>query len=158
MCCSLRLGFIAALLSLGGTLASSQDNTTAQVRKAIDAGNQQYCAAYEKSDPRAFAAVYDEEGTRLEATGEIVRGRAAIASEVEAQWKQIATIPHRVSADTENVWVVDDFAYEFGKFTFKLTPAGEKEQDFSGHYLTVWKKQKDGGWRIFRDMNVTGKK
>ncbi len=149
-----QLGFIIAFVSFGG-LGFSQQSTASKVRKAVDAGNKLYCTAYEKSDSLAFAAVYDENGARLEKTGEVVRGRAAISREMEEHWKQLL-VPHRVTAETESLWVVDDLAYELGRFTFRLTPPKEDERTFTGHYLTIWKKQGDGGWKIFRDVNVTG--
>ena len=57
--------------------------------------------------------------------------------------------------DTEDLWVVDDLAYETGKYTYTYRLVGKEENHIGGHYVTVWKKQSDGGWRIAADMGVS---
>jgi len=34
-----------------------------------------------------------------------------------------------------------------------VTPKGGKLTHDKGKYLTVWKKQADGSWKIYRDIN-----
>src|SRR5271169_4373199 len=98
----LKIGFgvSLAVTVVGVSPGFSQDASTAEVRRAIDAGNAQYIDACAKGDPIEFAAVYDKDAARLEPGGVIVRGRSAIADEVRQMWKKIAG-PLKVTAETQ---------------------------------------------------------
>ena len=50
---------------------------------------------------------------------------------------------------------MDDLAYETGKYTYTFTPPGKAETQTGGHYVTIWKRQADGGWKIMADMGVS---
>lgn len=148
---------IVALLSLLPLGAGAQSESSAggpSVRAAIDAGNAAYIAAFAKGDSEALARVYDPNGTRLVANGNTVRGRTAIADQVRRILEQSG--PIEVTIDTVELWVVDDLAYETGKWTYSFTPPGQSKQTIGGRYVTIWKRQPDGGWKIFADMGVPG--
>ena len=44
-------------------------------------------------------------------------------------------------------------AIETGTFEWTLTPKSGAAMTDKGKYLTVWKKQADGTWKIIRDIN-----
>lgn len=127
--------------------------TDPAIRKAIDAGNARYIDAFAKSDAGALAALYDESGSRFSPKGIVVRGRPAIAESVAGFMKSV-TGPIKVAIETEDLWVVDDLAYETGKYTYTFTPPGKSETQTGGHYVTIWKHQADGSWKIMADMGV----
>jgi ketosteroid isomerase-like protein len=131
----------------------AEDNPTEVVRRTIDEGNSKYIEACAKLDPVAFAAIYDKDGARLERGGEIVRGRNLIAKKTEMLWSKLAP-PLSVATTTRDIWVVDSLAYESGSYSISAHPKTGGVQQISGHYLTIWKRQATGGWKIFRDMNV----
>ena len=54
---------------------------------------------------------------------------------------------------TDEVMVAGDLAVENGTYEMTLLPKGGKEMVDKGKYLTVWKKQADGSWKIVRDIN-----
>ncbi|MCZ6917851.1 MAG: DUF4440 domain-containing protein [Gemmatimonadetes bacterium] len=124
------------------------------VRAAVDAGNACYIAAYAAADARALADVYDLRGARLGDNGVVVRGRAAITESVDNFLDRVG--PVKVTIETVELWVVDDQAYETGKWSYTYTPSGESERTIGGRYVTTWKLQSDGGWKIFADMGVPG--
>jgi uncharacterized protein (TIGR02246 family) len=127
-----------------------------QVQTAIKDGNARYIAAFANRDAQAFASVYDINGARLgdDGNGSVTRGHDAIARHADKVMSSVnGTIA--VTADTQRLYVVDDFAYEAGKYTLTFVLKGEeKERHVVGQYVTVWKRQKDGGWRIYADMPV----
>jgi uncharacterized protein (TIGR02246 family) len=127
--------------------------TDPAIRKAIDAGNAKYIDAFAKSDAGALAALYDESGSRFSPKGIVVRGRPAIAESVAGFMKSV-TGPIKVAIETEDLWVVDDLVYETGKYTYTFTPPGKSETQTGGHYVTIWKHQADGSWKIMADMGV----
>jgi ketosteroid isomerase-like protein len=50
-----------------------------------------------------------------------------------------------------------DLAYMRGHCTMTMTyPATRKPATRSGSYLTVWKKQADGGWKALEDFVTPG--
>jgi uncharacterized protein (TIGR02246 family) len=126
----------------------------APVRRSIDAGNAAYIAAFKRADAKALAQVYDPEGARLNEGGVVVRGRTAIADDVGKFVGQVG--PVRVTLDSKDLWLMGDTAYETGLWSYTFQPKGKAEQRIGGHYVTVWKRQPDGGWKILADMGVPG--
>jgi uncharacterized protein (TIGR02246 family) len=156
----MKLSILSALGALvllcGAAFAQTPPSPNADVQKAIDDGNARYIAAYAKSDPEAFADVYDDDGTRLgdAGNGSVTRGHAAIAKHAAAFMTHVDGHV-TVTATTQRLYVVDNLAYEEGKYTLDFTLKGEATpRHLAGQYVTVWRKQADGGWKIYADMPV----
>jgi uncharacterized protein (TIGR02246 family) len=122
------------------------------VRDAVDAGNATYIRAMADGDADLFGACYDEGGARLHAGGTVTRGRDAVVAEVAEFLAEVGSVS--VTIETLELWVVDDLAHESGKWTYAYTRPGHEERRVGGIYVTVWKRQDDGGWKIFSDMSV----
>jgi len=45
-----------------------------------------------------------------------------------------------------------DLGYSTGKFDLSYTDPSGKQISDHGKYVTVWKKQKDGSWKVVRDI------
>jgi uncharacterized protein (TIGR02246 family) len=143
---------IAFATSLAAQAPGSSD--AADARHGIQAGNAAYIAAFSRADARALSQVYDADGARLNDGGEVVQGRSAIAADVG---KFVArTGPVRVTLETKEVWNLKDTAYETGIWSYTFQPKGASERRIGGHYVTVWKRQPGGGWKILADMGVPG--
>ena len=127
---------------------------TAAVRREIDAGNAAYIAAFRRADTKALSRVYDPEGSRLNEGGVVVRGRSAIAADVAKFVSQVG--PVQVTLSTKDLWLIDDHAYETGVWSYAFQPKGKAKQKIGGHYVTIWRRQPDGGWKIWADMGVPG--
>jgi uncharacterized protein (TIGR02246 family) len=151
---SLLFAFLLVFAGIARAQAPAQSSVTdPEVRKAIDAGNAKYIDAFARSDAGALAGLYDETGSRFSPKGVVVRGRPAIAQSV-AEFMKSVTGPIKVSIETQDLWAVDDLVYETGKYTYTFTPPGKSETQTGGHYVTIWKRQSDGGWKIIADMGV----
>ena len=94
------------------------------------------------------------DGVRFNEGGALLRGRAAIARDVAEFVGQVG--PVRVTIETAGVWLVDDVAWESGAWSYTFQPKGKAEQRLGGRYVTLWRRQADGGWRIWRDLGVSG--
>jgi uncharacterized protein (TIGR02246 family) len=144
------------LLTVAAPLAAQtgQPADVALARRGIQAGNAAYIAAFKRADANALAQVYDPEGARLNEGGVVVRGRTAIADDVGKFVGKVG--PVRVTLETKDLWLVGDTAYETGLWSYTFQPKGQAEQRIGGHYVTLWKRQPDGGWKIWADMGVPG--
>ncbi len=141
-------------LSAPAVAQTSHSAEKASVQRAIDAGNAAYIAAFKQADAQALSQVYDPQGSRLNESGVVVRGRAAIVKDVGDFVSQVG--PVRVTLESKEFWLIDNNAYETGIWSYTFQPKGKAEQHIGGHYVTVWKKQPDGGWKIWADMGVPG--
>jgi uncharacterized protein (TIGR02246 family) len=126
----------------------------APVQQAIDAGNAAYIAAFRRADAQALSQVYDPEGARFNEGGVVVRGRDAIADDVGKLVEKVG--PVRVTLESKDLWLMGDTAYETGLWSYTFQPKGKAEQRIGGRYVTIWKRQSDGGWKILADMGVPG--
>jgi uncharacterized protein (TIGR02246 family) len=151
-----RLNPIVLLLTVALPLAAQTTSPpdVALARRAIQAGNAAYIAAFKGADAQALAQVYDSEGARLNQGGVVVRGRPAIADDVGKLAANVG--PVRVTLETKDLWLVGDTAYETGLWSYSFQPKGKAEQRIGGHYVTLWRRQRDGGWKIWADMGVPG--
>jgi uncharacterized protein (TIGR02246 family) len=152
-----RLATISLLvLAIAAPLAAqtAPPADAAAARRSIQAGNAAYIAAFKLADANALAQVYDLEGARLNEGGTVTHGRRAIEEEVGRFVSKVG--PVRVMLETREVWLVNSTAYETGVWSYTFHPKGQAEQRIGGHYVTVWKRQPDNGWKILADMGVPG--
>jgi uncharacterized protein (TIGR02246 family) len=152
-----RFGIVVLVLAPGVRAAYGQvpsASTVSEVRAAIGRGNAQYVEAFADADADAVALVFDPDGTRLEPGGIVVRGQRAIRDDVAEFLERAGSVI--VTIETADLWLVDDLAYETGVRTYTYVPSGENERTVGGRFVTVWKRQQDGGWKIAADMQVPG--
>ncbi|HLH39699.1 MAG TPA: DUF4440 domain-containing protein [Bryobacteraceae bacterium] len=118
-------------------------------RRDIDAGNQAWIQGMKEASAAPIAAPYAENALDCPATGDCIKGRAA----VEAHMKQrLSQYGRAATASVASAGAVQqgDFVYEWGRADAAY-PDGRK---IGGRYLTVWQKQPNGEWKIFRNMAI----
>jgi len=121
-------------------------------RAGIAAGNARWIAAFKRGDAGAVAALFAEDAVQFRRSGAVARGRAAIQSGFTALFRDNGSADATIT--TANVWLVDERAYETGKFTFTFHPAGKPPVTNAGRYVTIWERQADGSWKIVVDFGV----
>jgi uncharacterized protein (TIGR02246 family) len=114
-----------------------------EVRKAVEAGNAAFVAAFEGGDADAIGRLYTADAKVIAPGSPIASGRAAIA----AHWKAGMAGVKNVALQTHDVGTAGDLAYEDGTVTIVST-AGEKTV---ARYLVVWKRE-GGEWKLHRDI------
>lgn len=124
----------------------------AAVRQAIEAANAKGVEAWRNNNDFAPMLANYEDGALIMQPGmPIVRGRAAWGEVVAGMMK---TMDFKdMVFRTDDVTVSGDYAVEVGGYSWKIGPKGGKLAADSGKYLTVWRKQGDGSWKIIRDIN-----
>lgn len=157
----MKRSIILILLAIGLVVSpqtAAQTNKTddarlAEARKAIDAGNVEWIAGQKAGNADRMAALFDQDGSQFGAKGRVFRGRKAIHDRFADGFKTNGPALDFTIATLE-VWLVDDLAYESGNYTLKLQPKGKDVSSFSGKYVTIWKRQRDGAWKIWVDFGV----
>ena len=98
------------------------------------------------------AAIFAPDGVQLSGSGKVIKGRRAIADRqrLAMQGSDPGVV---VTVTTVNVWLDGNTAYETGKYKYEYTEKGTPKVD-EGRYVTVWKHQKDGSWKLAMDMGV----
>jgi uncharacterized protein (TIGR02246 family) len=124
----------------------------AEARRAIDKGNAQWIEGWEKGDPALVAAIFTEDGTLLARNGKVIKGRQQILERQKAAMQYVGQ-GVKVTVTTVDVWVDGDTAYETGKYLYRYQENGKPATD-EGRYVTIWKRQKEGSWKLSMDMVV----
>jgi uncharacterized protein (TIGR02246 family) len=126
--------------------------TLADVRRAIDRGNAQWAEGWAKGDAAMVAAIFADDGVQLAGNGKIIKGPQQIRDRQKAAM-QGADPGVKVTITTVSVWLDGDTAYETGKYKYEYKEKGKPGVD-EGRYVTIWKHQKDGSWKLSMDMGV----
>jgi uncharacterized protein (TIGR02246 family) len=126
--------------------------TITEARKAIDKGNAQWIEAWDKADASLIAGLFAPDGVLLGRNGKFFKGPQQILERqkpvMEAAGKGVKS-----TVTTVDLWFDGDIAYETGKYSYKYREK-DKPVTEEGRYVTIWKKQNDGSWKIIMDMGV----
>lgn len=136
---------LAALGSASFAQASQVDPARAPVEKQGLA----FAEAFNRGDIVAVAAMYAEDAIAFPPDSAMVRGRPAI----EALWKGARDSGIKaVTFNVEDVQSAGNLAVEVGTAVLKIQPANQPETSQTIKYVVVWKCQKDGAWKLHRDI------
>ena len=108
-----------------------------------------WIAVANKKDAEALSSLFDENAVLLPPREEPVLGRAAIREWYRKLFADPSFVPFTETLDANSFHVVGDIAIETSDFDGVASRNG-KDIHFHGKNLIVWKKQKDGSWKIFR--------
>ena len=123
----------------------------AAVKSAIEAANNVTVAAVIAGDVSKLLANYADDAVFMFPNAPAMRGRAAIEAGLKAMMEGATFSDMKFT--TEDVMLDGDMAVETGSNEMTITPKGGKAMVDKGKYLTVWKRQADGSWKIVRDVS-----
>ncbi len=131
---------------------SAQSGALVEARKAIDKGNAQWIEAWDKADASLIAGLFAPDGVLLGRNGKSFKGPNQILERMkmvmEAAGKGV-----KATVTTVDLWLIGDTAYETGKYSYTSQEKGRPVTD-EGRYVTIWRRQSDGSWKIVVDMGV----
>ncbi|HEX4638057.1 MAG TPA: nuclear transport factor 2 family protein [Chthoniobacterales bacterium] len=137
-------------------IAVAQENKNetgiAEARKAIDKGNAQWVDAWDKADASLIAALFAEDGVLLGRNGKFFKGPKQIF-ERQKTLMESAGKGVKATVTTVDLWLDGETAYETGKYSYQFQEKGKPVTE-AGRYVTIWKRQADGSWKIIMDMGV----
>jgi uncharacterized protein (TIGR02246 family) len=132
------------------TLAGTTATDVATARKAIDSANARAMTAAVAGDTATFAGLYADDAVLMMPNAQAAVGHAAIAKALAGLMVNEKLTNFKLT--TRDVIAAGDYAIETGAVNITLQPKSGKAMSDVGKYLTVWKKQPDGSYRIVRDM------
>ena len=133
----------ASLACLSAAQAAVPDQAATDIEKV----NRDWGTAMQKGDADTVLAAYAPDAVFCKTDGACFTGFAAIADMTRAAMTQNGPMK---SAEAHTTRRVEDhgYIYEWGQATM-VTGAGKK---VAGSYFTIWVKQPDGHWKIFRNI------
>ena len=155
--CAGVLLFAAACAPKGETAVKDSAATAAPpvvdaaaVRQAIEQANANFTQAVKQGDTVAMVANYADDAVMMMEGTPAWHGRSEIAKQIITAFKPMKGA--QVKLTTSQVDIGGDYAIETGNYETTVTPPGGKPMTERGKYVTVWKKQADGSWKIYRDV------
>lgn len=125
------------------------------VQRILDSSYARLSDALLKGDAAAVSAMYANDAILLPANGKVAKGRNAL-DKTTATMLRTAKVTAATFKTTDLV-VTGDYAIETGAYDLTSQgppPKGTPVRDV-GKYVTIWKRQADGSWKIFRDIANT---
>lgn len=154
-----RLLLVVALLLAGAVPAAAQGGVSATrfdgaaARRAVQEADRELSRASQARDIEAFAALLDPDTLFVSESGPAARGRDAVRSKwapfFDPAGPSLTWEPYESEIASQG-----DLGYTRGKFLFEGKDAAGKAMTERGEYLSVWRKQPDGAWRIVVDSSV----
>jgi ketosteroid isomerase-like protein len=121
------------------------------VRDAIRTAEERFARAHIKGDVPAMMEVYADDAVIFPPGEGAVSGKRAVA-----QWmtRMQATSPRmaREQFETASLDVCEDFAVETGNIAMQFETPGTVPATMRAPYVTEWKRQADGSWKIQKDI------
>lgn len=131
--------------------SSSPPADTAAVKAAVEAANARFLDAFKRGDRAGMLANYADDAVVMMPNEEAWRGREAFEKGFAKLLEQVSY--REGSATTVDIMRAGDLAIETGTFAWTLQAKAGPEIKDKGKYLTVWRHQPDGSWKIVRDIN-----
>jgi len=118
-------------------------------RRQIDAGNQQWVNAMKQGNVALLGPGNTEDVVDCSPQGACIRGRSALEEHMKEEMTKLGKAD---SASVISVGSVQQgrYVYEWGEARAHF-PNGKSIMD---QYLTVWQKQPDGTWKVFRNLVI----
>jgi uncharacterized protein (TIGR02246 family) len=134
-------------------LSQNSDSEMTMARRAIDAGNAVWVAAWAKGDAEMIPGTFTSDGKELVAGGKIYKGRKQILALMRESMKKRGGRAV-LTVTTTDVWLDGNTAYETGTAVYEFTVNGQP-QTLERRYFTIWKRQaKNGAWKIYANTGI----
>lgn len=145
------LMIMSLLLCCSACLAQSKP-IDSDARRQIDAGNQVWVDAMKQGNVALLVPGNTEDAVDCSPEGNCIRGRAALEEHMKEEMVKLGKAD---SASVSSVGSVQQgrYVYEWGEAKAHF-PSGKSIRD---SYLTVWQKQPDGTWKVFRNLVIPNK-
>ncbi len=133
-----------------GALANPQSDGTAALLRIEN----EFMKAAAEHGSKGYLSYYAEDAVEVPNGAALLQGKPEIAK----------TMGFLDSPDNHLTWTPvgagiaasGDLGYTYGTYEFRFKDKEGKPVVSHGKYTTIWKKQKDGNWKVALDMGHTG--
>lgn len=141
----------AAMIFLLAGAVATIGQTKHNPADAIRAADASWLKTYIAKDVDKAVAACDEQGSLLEPNTPIATGTKSITKLIASDFamKDYKLVWH---GDKVGAAKSGDLGYTSGTYDWSYTDAAGKSIRDKGKYLTIWKKQADGSWKVLFDM------
>ncbi len=152
----LALLLLAALVSPPVSAAKTSAGLTldlaTEVAKIL-AADRASCAAVQANGAAGWSAFFDADGIMFSGSPGTVRGREAIqkalALSFAAPGFKLSWTPIRAEVSTDG-----RLGYSYGQYERRINSPDGQPVNRGGTYVTVWKKQEDGSWKVLSNFGT----
>ncbi len=144
-----KLTLMSSLLLCCVTCMAQSKPIDSDARQQIDAGNQQWVDAMKQGNVAILVPGNTVDVVDCSPEGNCIRGRSALGKHMTEEMTKLGKAD---SASVISVGSVQQgrYVYEWGEAKAHFTN-GKMIMD---RYLTVWQKQADGTWKVFRNLVI----
>lgn len=139
---------VASVIVLSGCATTTTPMSMNDADTYIRAADARFAEAFSRSDWNTVGAFYADDAVMLMPNADAMRGAAAIRQ----SFNMMNGMSPNLRLSTDRVVQSGDLAYQTGTYQMTMTAAGGSAQSDRGKYLTVWRRQPNGDWKIVADM------
>ena len=146
--------FVSAIaIAVFTAMQAHADPVPDLAKKQIDAVNADWVLAMEAGDAHRASLGFAEDAIFVGPTGQVLTGRAAYEDVVRGRFAKGLKVVDGWVKQTD-VRYVDNEVIEWGHSMLMGVDAAGHKAPREGLYVTVWKKGKDGTWKIVRNLSL----
>jgi len=137
----------AVIFSNGRPYASASQKDNADTLRQLEA---EFMKAAAEHGSQGYLSYYADDAVEVPNGGPIIQGKVNIAKGMgflDRKDNHLTWAP--VGADISES---GDLGYTYGTFEFRSKDKDGKTVVDHGKYTSIWKKQKDGSWKVVLDM------
>ena len=143
----MKLAIVMVMLLGAAAMAQAPAKATAQDLIQAD---EAFCKASVEKGLDAWVAFFDAEAVIFPADRAFVKGLPAVRSHWEGKkWSPAGLTWKPLGAE---IAASGDLGYTYGTWSFTGKDKEGKSITATGKYLTTWKRQKDGSWKVLADI------
>jgi len=145
---------LAALAASGVSVAHAQavDPRAAAALPTIVRADSDWLGAMRSHDAGRIVEPYERDALFITATGVTIHGRDSIAALYRTRLAAITRVDSGGIVRDGVSAASDSLVYEWGHGGLTFTDSAGATHRSSGPYLTVWRHDADGKWRIIRNL------
>jgi len=133
------------LVCLGFSVGCQRARLSEADQTAIRQADEKDMQLMNAKDWKGELALYEEDAIELPPNQAAVQGKAAIQA-----WDEAFSPFSNFQEQSLEIEGRGNLAYDRGTYSMTVTPAGAAPIEDHGKYLTIWRKQAGGLWKIFR--------
>ena len=146
---TLILIVLVLILVLVAEVAKAESKDVGADIAAIKEGGNQYVATLNTGDLERWLSLHTDDVIKMGPGAPSVIGQEQLREHMEPLFESST---FKMTINSEETEVAGDWGFDRGTYTFLITPKEEGEPIFvDGKYLTIYKKQADGSWKISHD-------